>query len=90
MYVLDKMGAICVQLEYHTVVARTCYEDLVSIARAEAVHSRSLAMALLDLYTISLSSTMPKKGILAKPLPVPRNPSSSEYWNHILHLDAWR
>ena len=49
------MGAICVQLEYHTVVARTCYEDLVSIARAEAVHSRSLAMAFArSLYNLAV------------------------------------
>ena len=54
VYVLDKMGGICVQLEYHTFAIK-CYEDLVSIARAEAVHSRSLAMAFArSLYNLAV------------------------------------
>lgn len=54
VHVLDKMGAISLQLEYHT-FARTCYEDLVSIARAEAVHSRILAMAFArSLYNLAV------------------------------------
>lgn len=51
---LDKMGAICVQLDEQT-FARACYEDLVSIARAEAIHSRSLAMAFArSLYNLAV------------------------------------
>jgi len=54
VHVLDKMGAICVQLEDET-NARACYEDLVSIARAEVVHSKSLAMAFArSLYNLAV------------------------------------